>query len=193
MRTENRTIIGISGKAGSGKDTIAQYLIDYYGFSRFAFADAVRETALTINPITTYDWQNDAERLDSIIGSLGWDRAKREISEVRRLLQVIGTEVGRRLFGENVWVNILSQKIEDSNADKIVITDLRFPNEEKYIRSVGGNILVVERPDNPEAIDSSHASEQFTPTADFTISNDSTLESLYDQVDMAMQWLNRPR
>jgi len=82
-------IIGLSGRAGSGKDEVAKVLVDLYGYKRIAFADAIRDALYELNPLVS-----DRIRVADLVDEYGWDFAKKNF-EVRRLLQVFGTEVGR--------------------------------------------------------------------------------------------------
>lgn len=175
-------MIGLCGKAGAGKDTVAQILIKHRGFTRYAFADAVRDAAEATNPLVLTSNGGDHERLTTVIDRIGWDRAKREVPEARRLLQVIGTEVGRQILGENCWVDIVNRKIKEDDSNNPIITDLRFENEQQYVQKKYGFIVQITRPDNPDSIAATHASEQFVPTPDFVINNDGSLETLEKQV-----------
>lgn len=153
-------LFAFSGLKGSGKDTAASVLIEEYGFTRIAFADAVRELALIINPGVWADPDNDGQlvRLSDVVDKFGWDFTKRTYSEVRRLLQVIGTEGGRMLVGENVWVDILAKRFPDIGSDdaRYVITDCRFDNEVDFVRNHGGKLVWIDR---PGLISDGHASE----------------------------------
>lgn len=181
-------IIGLNGEAGSGKDTCAAYLVENYGFTRYAFADAVREVALAIDPLVPmYD---GIQRLSYVVNALGWDRAKREIPEVRRLLQVVGTNGGRMVLGENCWVDIIEARLQQELPARVILTDLRFGNEAEYVHRKSGHVVEIIRPGNPYAIAKNHASEQFTPDADYILHNDDTLESLCTQIDKMMVWVN---
>ena len=71
----------------------------------------------------------------------GWDEAKKT-EEVRRLLQIFGTEIGRSLLGENIWVELATRNLESSK--NYVFTDVRFPNEADKIKNLGGLIWRVE-------------------------------------------------
>lgn len=194
-------LIGLSGVAGAGKDTVANYLVKNYGFRRYAFADAVRDVALAINPyvpIAVYDLETPETywpRLSDVIEESGWDHAKRTVPEVRRLLQVIGTEAGRMLVGTNVWVDILESKLQADGWPNAVITDFRFPNEDKFIRDNIGVTVKIIRDNNPDAIAATHASEQYSPDCDFTLLNQNSLEDLYASVDelMGQQLIKAPR
>src|ERR1019366_2559468 len=105
-------LIGITGKARAGKDTLADIIVRKYRYKQRAFGDKLKEIALAINPILEsaggneyMDWPE--LRLQDLVNEVGWEKAKEDVPEVRRLLQVIGTEAGRNIFGEDVWVNLL--------------------------------------------------------------------------------------
>ncbi len=140
-------VIGLSGYARTGKDTAAKYLREL-GFKRVAFADTLRSAAYALNPIVNVD-PFDIERyfyLQDIIDEYGWDGYKNTefAGEIRRILQRLGTEVGRNLIGEDVWV---AATFENLPSDKYVVTDVRFPNEADYIRErYDGLIIRIERP-----------------------------------------------
>jgi len=153
-------LFAFSGLKGSGKDTAANVLIKEYGFTKIAFADAVRELALVIDPwiVSETRYGPDISRLSILVENMGWDYLKRNIPEVRRLLQVIGTEGGRMLVGENVWVDILAKRYPDIADEDVryVITDCRFDNEVEFVRNNGGKLIWINR---PGIVSDGHASE----------------------------------
>lgn len=130
-------IIGLSGYARSGKDTVAGMLIGLHGYDNRAFADGVREFLLQVNPIL-----EDGHRLNEVVHGFGWEHAKAR-TEVRRLLQEVGLNV-RNFFGENCWVDRAMSGV--SSSQKIVFTDVRFPNEAEMIKSLKGQIWRIQRP-----------------------------------------------
>ena len=98
-------IVSFSGKKQFGKSTASQFLVDNYGFVNLGFADELKNHMLILNPyvdVDGYELEDGAYRLDFLIEKYGWDVAKEEFPEIRRLLQVYGTEVVRNNFGENV-------------------------------------------------------------------------------------------
>lgn len=133
-------VLGIAGYARSGKDTVAKKLMDY-GYINMSFAEPIKEAMYMLNPKVAYDMED----LDyqHIIDTYGIDDAKVKYPEVRRLLQVFGTEVGRSMFGEDVWVDMAMDNMPDGA--KVVFTDVRYPNEANAIRNFGGEIWWVER------------------------------------------------
>ena len=171
-------IIGLSGYARSGKDTVAELLVLNYGFKRLAFADGIREALLALNPIL-----HDGHRLNELVGMYGWEVAKAK-DEVRRLLQVMGTEVGRKLINEDVWVWLLFNKI--STDERIIIPDVRFPNEARMIEQQGGEVWRINRHNHTAVND--HVSEHAMDNHMFkrVVYNDGTLDDLSDEIFMLM-------
>lgn len=130
-------IIGLTGYARSGKDTIANILVEEHGYIRIGFADAIRDFLLKLNPILM-----DGHRLGEYVGLYGWEVAKAQ-DEVRRLLQETGM-AARQIFGEDFWVEQVLQKIGPT--DNVVIPDVRFKNEAHIITLLSGQLWRVNRP-----------------------------------------------
>ena len=172
-------IIGLSGYARSGKDTMASTLCLNYGYRRVSFADPMREAILTLNP-----------KIDSIthvsdyVQDYGWDMAKQN-PEIRRLLQVFGTEIGRKMFGENVWIDMAFKDIKPD--ENVVIADVRFPNEADAIKQRGGKVIRVNR-HNHSAVNR-HKSEIAMDNYmfDHAIYNDGTLDDFTENIFMLMK------
>lgn len=199
-----KKLIGICGKIGHGKDEAAKALIAK-GYSRIAFADAMKEALLKLNPIVAcrqgpYGITDDASYpitwlnyLSKLVETYGWDEAKKS-EDVRRLLQVFGTEVGRNYFGEKVWISLVDQKIEElrefstamlGQEPKVVITDVRFPNEGHYIKDNDGLLIWVYRPDMESTAEQArHASEKMgvASMADVKVMNTGTIEELHSKI-----------
>jgi hypothetical protein len=102
--------------------------------------------------------------------------------EVRRLLQVLGTDFGRKMLGEDVWVKMIMDKL--NYEDRVVISDVRFPNEAEAIRKLGGSVWRINRR-NHSAVNghpSEHAMDNYM--FNHVIYNDGTLDDLSDEVFM---------
>jgi hypothetical protein len=166
-------LIGLSGYARSGKDTVADSLVKNYGYTKKSFADPMKQALLTLDP--NIDFGESRAYLSQAI-KVGWDELKSNSSEIRPLLQKLGTEVGRNMWGEDFWVNAAINSIPDGS--KIVFADVRFPNEADAIKSLGGSVWRVERPGVGPA--NSHISETALDSYIFngSIDNSSTLENL---------------
>jgi hypothetical protein len=174
-------LIGIAGYAQSGKDSTADVLCAEHGYQRRAFADPLREAMLRLNP---YIDQN--VRLASTVERYGWEFAKK-YPECRALMQRMGTEVGRELFGQNFWVDLCLNSI--NGVPNVAITDVRFKSEASAITAQGGKMIRVIR-DGFGPING-HRSE--TELDDYTfdayIINDGSLPQLSEKVNHAMQGL----
>jgi hypothetical protein len=139
-------LVGLTGYAQHGKDTVGARLVDKWGFQRFAFADALKSMALVLNPVVLdyADGEGPMPRLAKLVEDIGWEGAK-QYPEVRRFLQVLGTEAVRGHLGEQAWVDALHLTLMHEAPERAVITDVRFPNEAIYVNDMGGKMARVER------------------------------------------------
>lgn len=168
------TLIGFCGYAQSGKDTAAKFLVDR-GFKRLAFADILRQSLYNLNPLVV-----QGRRVQEIVDAVSWDVAKVEFPEIRELLQRMGTEVGRELYGENFWVDRVMSQVKSSG--DYVITDVRFPNEERAVHQAEGKVIRIVR-QGVGAVNT-HVSDTGVDSLriDGTILNDRSLETFQSQV-----------
>jgi hypothetical protein len=173
-------IIGLSGYAQVGKDSVAKILVENYGYSRIAFADIIKVACYRLNPIVTYDGM----RLKHLVDLEGWEIAK-SVPEVRRLLQVMGSEVGRDLIDPQIWVELTMNSTH--NSDLIVISDVRFRNEAEEIKWKGGQIWRISRIDRDAPVNV-HRSETDLDnwTFDQYIANNGSLDDLEREVHLLM-------
>lgn len=144
-------IVGFVGLIGAGKDTAADYLVNFHGFRRDSFANTLK---------------------DAVAAVFGWDRVllegrtkeAREWREQRDewwsnrlgmnitprwVLQYWGTDVLRTGFHDDIWIASLENKMRKTT-DNIVISDVRFPNEIAAIHNSGGLVVRVKRGEEPE-------------------------------------------
>lgn len=150
-------IIGLSGYKQSGKDALADELVKL-GFTKLGMSDILHECMLTLDPIVQVK-NGGVVRYSTLVDEVGYVAAK-EAPEVRRLLQVFGTDIGRNMLGENVWVDAVALKLDRMQGD-IVLTGVRFPNEAAMIEDLG--LLVrVERPGfTGDSHESEHALDDY--------------------------------
>ena len=144
-------IIGICGLIGSGKGTVADYLIDQHNFKKISFADKLKDAVAEmfewprqmVEGITpqSRDWR---ERPDAF-----WSSEMGEDITPRHVLQVFGTECMRHGFFDGVWVSLVKKKIQENPHTNWVLPDTRFPNEVNMIKSIGGAVWCVRRGENP--------------------------------------------
>ena len=147
-------IIGVCGFIGSGKDTIADYLVNIHQFRRESFANSLKDAIAHV-----FSWDRDM-----LEGRTRQSREWREQADPwwsnrlgmeitpRWILQYWGTEVCRKGFHDNIWIASLENKLRNSK-DDIVISDCRFPNEIKSIQNAGGIVIRVVRGLEPEWYD----------------------------------------
>lgn len=155
-------IIGVVGFIGSGKGTAADLLIENYDFTKLSFADAVKDATAAIfgwpRPLLegdTDESRNFREQPDPF-----WsDKFKRDVTP-RAMLQIMGTEAGRDIFHKDLWIYALEKKL--GMYKNVVIPDVRFPNEIKFIHDNGGFVVRVKRGDDPEWFDTAHAANNPT-------------------------------
>ena len=173
-------IIGLSGYAQVGKDTVAQILVEDYGYTRIGFADTIKKAAYVLDPIITLDGM----RLAYLVDRFGWDGAK-QVPEARRILQVLGSDVGRDLIDPNLWVELTMHSVHQN--DKIVVSDVRFSNEAEEIKWKFGEIWRVSRIDKSSPVNV-HRSETEMDSWDFDqyVSNNGTIEELKAEIEKIM-------
>ncbi len=176
-----RILFGLTGPPGCGKDAAADHLAEAHGFARVAFADPIRQAALILDPYIP-----GAGRLSDVVHQYGWTTAKTRWPEVRRILQLLGTELGRQLHGEDVWITKTFARIGVMPLDQsVVVTDCRFPNEAQAIREHGGLVVRINRSTTaPDAV-MDHASERESAglLPDYVLPNHSSLDELHRRLD----------
>jgi hypothetical protein len=147
--------IGIIGKARSGKDTAARYLVTQHGFTSLAFADPLKEMALNTNPFIPTGY-GVTVRLQTLIADVGWEYAKDNYPEVRRYLQTLGQSI--READSQFWVDAMRRRI-DSGTGRLVVTDVRYRNEAYMLRSRGFTLVRIVRPERLTGGAAAHPSE----------------------------------
>ncbi len=176
-------IIGIVGKAGSGKDTAAAMIPDS---RRMSFADPLKEFCAQV-----FGWDRDTLWGASELRNKPdprYVRANGEILTPRFALQTLGTEWGRACCPD-IWALAGVRRAQESGCARAVFSDCRFLNEAQAIRNAGGKIWRVVRPGAGLTGDAAiHPSEleQEQIAADFTLQNTGTLEALRAQVLAAL-------
>jgi hypothetical protein len=178
------TVIGLSGWARSGKDTVADYLVSSHGYTKVSFATPMREALYRLNPkITINEVQSTPLRVG--VDVYDWEGLKDRSPDVRGLLQRFGTEVGREMFGEDFWINYALDSIPDGA--KAVIADVRYPNEADAIKKLGGKVIRVQR--NGVVAANEHLSENALNDYEFDsiIKNDADIHSLQSVVNWTIK------
>jgi len=145
-------VIGFVGFISSGKDTAADYLVNYHQFRRDSFANALKDAVSAVfgwdrillegRTAESREWR---EQVDPLWSS----RLNIPGLTPRWVLQHWGTEVCRQGFHDDIWIASLEHRILKTR-DNIVITDVRFPNEIKAIHNAGGRVVRIKRGADPE-------------------------------------------
>lgn len=143
-------IIGICGFAGSGKDTIADYLQNIHQFRRESFAHTLKDAVASV-----FGWDRDmlegrtreSREWREQVDAWWTDRLSMTVTP-RLVLQVWGTEVARKSYHDDIWIASLENKLRKTH-DDVVISDCRFPNEIKAIKAAGGIVIRVTRGPEP--------------------------------------------
>lgn len=172
-------IIGIFGKKGHGKDTIADYLVNNHNFYKLTYAEPIKKICREIFSLSDEQLINHTlkEEIDP-----RWNKSPRQI------MQLIGTDLFRKTFSEDIWVNILCEKAKKLllEGKKIVISDIRHSNELEKLFTLSDNILIfnVIRDIKDEKEDN-HPTEQFYYDKNIPIEKiyNTTLKELYVQID----------
>jgi len=187
-------LIGLNGSKGSGKDTVGQYLVEDYGFTRISFADKLKQSAAALFDIPVDLWdelKNDETVKISLYraDSGGWFPKQEDIQimqSARYFLQRYGTESHRNIFGDDFWVDALFRDYDPTDGGNYVVTDARFPNELRKIKELNGYNLNINR--RRDVSEDSHISEAPPPAIyiDSWIDNNNSFSKLYRQVDNFM-------
>lgn len=168
-------LIGIHGKARSGKDTCAKHLWAEYEFTRIAFADPLKLAAQQMFGLSAQQTWDDEVKETPIPY---WDMSP------RRMFQLLGTDAAKPVFGEDVWIKrwALSYNVL-KDTDHVVVPDVRSELEAAHLRSLGGVILHITRP-SIEAV-AAHSSENgiVFQQGDFCLVNDGPIEQLNRDLD----------
>jgi len=199
------TVVGLVGRAGAGKDTCADILVQTRGFARLAFADALRDeviAAFAIDPAILVDRLLKERPTDSLqirrssdqrfidrANRLGFDMWRAR--SPREILRLWGTEYRRQLDGENYWIEQANDRFNALLATghrRVCFTDVRYPNEGGYItQSLDGELWRIRRriADNAPA---NHTSESKIEdiTCAHTIHNECGLQELAREVHHAL-------
>jgi hypothetical protein len=198
-------VVGVTGHAQNGKDTVGKQFVER-GFTRFAFADPLREIALLLDPYVTNmgaprgrigdqaeSLNGGFTKLSYLVKEEGWEVAK-QWPEVRRFMQALGKSV-RDVIGEDAWVQATAKRIVKTGAQYVVVTDVRYPNEADWIHGQGGKLIRVVRTtaDGSEfdnGVGKEHDSEKYVETlradAEFVVV-DGQVDKLAQLADLAIK------
>jgi hypothetical protein len=204
-------IVGFVGFIGSGKDTAADYLVNFHGYRRDSFANTLKDAVAQVfgwDRVLLEGRTKEAREWREQVDTWWANRLNMPNLTPRLMLQLWGTEVCRNGFHDDIWIASLENKMRKTT-DNIVISDVRFPNEIKAIHNAGGIVVRIKRGDDPEWYDAAvstnagpngnatwslskaklaqlkiHASETawVGGAIDHTVYNDTTIDALFEQI-----------
>lgn len=182
-------LIGLTGQAGCGKDTVAQILCGTQEFRRIALADPIKRGISEMFRLhESYLTNRDLKEIPhkDLCGKTP-----------RYLMQSLGTEWGRNCIDLQVWLKIAQKEInyikgiaesQTTYIRGIVVSDVRFEGESRWIRDQGGEMWHIVRPNNPHKIDQTHDSEAGVSVwpLDKVIINDGDIDDLFEDVALLL-------
>lgn len=210
-------IIGLLGFINSGKGTVASHLVENHNFRQDSFASSLKDACAYL-----FDWPRPM-----LEGDTKESREWREIVDPwwetklaipgfspRLALQLVGTDVFRNNFHQDLWFITVQNRIRKNPDKHVVISDVRFPNEIKFIQEQGGKLIRINRGPLPvwyetalmankgnslakEAMTKTYSSAHFSEWAwvgskiDFEINNDNSVEYLKNQVEEVLHAVSR--
>lgn len=203
------TILAICGAAGAGKNTVGEIVSELYPNSGiFSFASNIKHSAYVLNPWIRVPrihkfFGYKFYRLQTLVDKYGWDVVKRRYPEVRTFLQILGTEAGHEIHGQDCWVKPIVKTIINKwetlgNSYLPIITDLRMTHEPELLETcmadgIKRNVIVWRIEGRKEILGLSakkHKSETQNPKHDVVIRNAGTLEDLRTIVKFSLISLN---
>ena len=182
-------VIALVGKAGAGKTVAGQHLVNTYGYKRLRFAERLKAMLYAFGlDYNVVDGKDKEQSCESLCGQTP-----------RHAMQTLGTEWGRRMIGDNLWVKALERDMLlgiGAGITRFVIDDLRFLNEESWVRglnstSLGGIqtkiIKIVRDVDDVSSTGHQSETEMDKIFPDLYIENTGTIDELYANVGRALE------
>lgn len=141
-------IVGLHGRGRAGNSDAASYLVEYHGFTRYSFADPLRDILLAVNPIMPAG----GDRLRSLITEHGWSRSRNHAvigPQIKRMMNSTGSQL-RETFGRDVLLRHFDDWMDaefglSKGSARIVVTDVNLDTEAMWLRDRGGVIIELTR------------------------------------------------
>jgi len=181
-------LIGLTGRARSGKSTAAEHLVGTYLLEHYAFADPLRDGLMAIFNLDPTDFEGDRKEQPLVWLDLS----------PRQLMQSMGTEWARNIVHPDVWVKLGEQNLDYMSKALgavlgFVISDVRFENEAELIRRRGGTVIHISRSDaqsvNPHISEAGIAVHQH----DLIVRNNGTIDEFLRLLDVAFLMIRERR
>ena len=143
-------IIGLCGLIGSGKGTVADVLVEQ-GYEKISFADKLKDGVASVfnwdRQMLEGDTDESREWRETV--DTFWTQETGRTITPRLVLQEYGTDCMRKGFYDGIWVSLTKQHILQNPNKNFIIPDVRFPNESKMIKEIGGKVWRVQRGIDP--------------------------------------------
>lgn len=168
-------LIGLVGKKGVGKDTVADYIVQQHGFVKRAFADPIKEACTIIFQLAPEQLSDRLlkEKVDERFGM-----------SPRKMMQWLGTDVVRQQIRDDFWVqHFMAWYTPGSN---VVVPDIRFQDELDAVKRLGGIVIRITR---PGAAEDKHISETGVDSltgVHEVVCNDSSITELWLRCEVAL-------
>jgi len=147
METGKTLLIAMGHKSRNGKDTACDYLMEKYGtkyqFRKFSFAEALKREVAALGDLRAFCAAfgvpyDENPPLDDPFCPAPYGKQ-------RRLLQIFGTEY-KRAADPDYWVKRTMERICTEASEIALLSDMRFLNEFRAVKEMGGITVRVERP-----------------------------------------------
>lgn len=173
-------LVGLIGYKQSGKDTCADYLVEKYGFHKYAFAEPVKQVCKIMFQLDSQQLQDATQKEEN---DSRWDMTPRQ------MMQQVGTDMVRHYWGENFWVRCMEMRVGKEKKDRVVVSDVRFQNEADWIKQNHG--ILVRIVDSTQSIHMDpHPSEveQLSIQEDLLLSNKKDA-SFFQEIESTLSFL----
>jgi hypothetical protein len=180
-------ILGLRGRRGSGRSTVAAYLMKQHQFERRAFADPLKKSiAATLNiPYHEIDkWKNDPNRVITVHSIPPTVISAQQQLTFRELITRYAEQGHKELFGDDFWVDQVLPTDGFYAGKKIVIPDIHFGNEARRIRHLGGFVV--------EVIPGIIRENQHSADVDYFLYHTGVTRELYWQIEEMLISLGSP-
>lgn len=177
-------LIGITGKAGAGKSTVAKYLVQEKGYICVPFAAPLKKMLRGLG-LTDRETDGDLKEQPSDI-LMG--------VTPRFAMQRLGTEWGRNLIHPDLWIELWRREAQRliANGHGVVADDCRFPNEAAVLRKLGGKIIGLRTDEALDPVVDTHASEAHLIDPDVKILNPKvSFDDLNARINGALEHLGQ--
>ena len=178
-------LIAITGKAHSGKDTIADYFIEKLNAEKYAFAFPIKKMAIEIFGFSEEQMYN--QDLKEIKDEF-WGISPREF------MINVGTKLFRNNFNPETWIKCAERYISKNNNKNFIISDIRFNNELDFVRRLNGIVIKIKRENNDlsnHILNDESEAGISDKLVDYILENNSTKKELFSKCDEILKKIRK--